>query len=47
VYDCGFTKGNYRFRFRTGGVIIKDNKMLLLLERIIAQGCILMRVENL
>ena len=28
VYDCGFTKGNHWFRFRTGGIIIKDNKML-------------------
>lgn len=28
MYDCGFTKGNHRFRFRTGGIIIKDNKML-------------------
>lgn len=28
LYDCGFTKGNHRFRFRTGGIIIKDNKML-------------------
>ena len=28
MYDCGFTKGNHKFRFRTGGIIIKDNKML-------------------
>lgn len=28
MYDCGFAKGNHRFRFRTGGIIIKDNKML-------------------
>ena len=28
VYDCGFTKENHRFRFRTGGIVIKDNKML-------------------
>ena len=28
MYDCGLTKGNHRFRFRTGGIIIKDNKLL-------------------
>lgn len=28
MYDCGFTKGNHRFRFRAGGIIIKDNKIL-------------------
>ena len=28
MYDCGFTKGNNWFRFRTGGIIIKDNEML-------------------
>lgn len=28
VYDCGFEKDNHRFRLRTGGIIIKDNKML-------------------
>lgn len=28
MYDCGFTRENHRFRFRTGGIIIKDNKML-------------------
>lgn len=28
MYDCGFAKENHRFRFRTGGIIIKDNKML-------------------
>jgi ADP-ribose pyrophosphatase YjhB (NUDIX family) len=27
-YDCAFTKGNHKFRFRTGGIMIKDNKML-------------------
>jgi len=34
VYDCGFTKGNYRFRFRTGGIIIKDNKILFVKSNI-------------
>lgn len=28
MYDCGFAKDNHRFRLRTGGIIIKDNKML-------------------
>lgn len=27
-YDCGFTKGNNWFRYRTGGILIHDNKML-------------------
>lgn len=27
-YDCGFEKGNNRFRYRTGGILVKDNKML-------------------
>lgn len=27
-YDCGFEKGNHWFRYRTGGIIIYDNKML-------------------
>lgn len=27
-YDCGFGKGNNWFRFRTGGIIINNNKML-------------------
>ncbi len=27
-YDCCFTKENNRFRFRTGGILIYDNKML-------------------
>ncbi len=27
-YDCGFEKGNHWFRYRTGGIIIHDNKML-------------------
>ena len=34
VYDCGFTKGNNRFRYRTGGIIIKDNKMLFVKSNI-------------
>ena len=28
MYDCGFAKENHRFRFRTGGIIIKDNKIV-------------------
>lgn len=28
MYDCGFSKGNNRFRYRTGGIIINKNKML-------------------
>lgn len=27
-YDCGFEKGNNWFRYRTGGIIVHDNKML-------------------
>ena len=27
-YDCGFEKGNNWFRYRTGGIIIHNNKML-------------------
>lgn len=27
-YDCGFVKENSRFRYRTGGIIIYNNKML-------------------
>lgn len=27
-YDCGFTKGNNWFRYRTGGILIHNNKML-------------------
>ena len=27
-YDCGLIKENNRFRYRTGGIIIQDNKML-------------------
>ena len=27
-YDCGFAKGNHWFRYRTGGIIVHDNKML-------------------
>lgn len=27
-YDCGFEKGNNWFRYRTGGILIADNKML-------------------
>lgn len=27
-YDCGFAKGNNWFRYRTGGIIIHNNKML-------------------
>ena len=27
-FDCGFEKGNNWFRYRTGGIIIQDNKML-------------------
>ena len=27
-YDCGFEKGNNWFRYRTGGILIRDNKML-------------------
>ena len=27
-YDCGFEKGNNWFRYRTGGIIINNNKML-------------------
>lgn len=34
MYDCGFTKGNHRFRFRTGGIITKDNKMLFVKSNI-------------
>lgn len=26
--DCAFINENYRFRYRTGGIIIKDDKML-------------------
>ncbi len=26
--DCGILKGNKWFRYRTGGIIIHDNKML-------------------
>ena len=28
MYDCGFVKGNNWFRYRTGGILIHDNKML-------------------
>ena len=27
-YDCGFEKGNNWFRYRTGGILIHNNKML-------------------
>lgn len=27
-YDCGFEKENNWFRYRTGGIIIDNNKML-------------------
>lgn len=27
-YDCGFVKGNNWFRYRTGGILIHNNKML-------------------
>lgn len=27
-YDCGFEKGNHWFRYRTGGILIHDKKML-------------------
>ncbi len=27
-HDCGFTKGNNWFRYRTGGILIHNNKML-------------------
>ena len=27
-YDCGFEKGNNWFRYRAGGIIIHNNKML-------------------
>lgn len=27
-YDCGFEKGDNWFRYRTGGILIHDNKML-------------------
>ena len=27
-YDCGFEKGNNWFRYRAGGILIHDNKML-------------------
>lgn len=27
-YDCGFEKGNHWFRYRTGGILIHNNKML-------------------
>jgi len=27
-YDCGFQKGKNWFRYRTGGILIHDNKML-------------------
>lgn len=27
-HDCGFKKGNNWFRYRTGGILIHDNKML-------------------
>lgn len=27
-YDCGFKKENYWFRYRIGGILIHDNKML-------------------
>lgn len=28
MYDCGFTKANYRFRYRAGGILVHDNKVL-------------------
>ncbi len=27
-YDCGFSKGNNRFRYRTGGIVVSNGKML-------------------
>lgn len=27
-YDCGFTKGNNWFRYRAGGILIHNNRML-------------------
>lgn len=27
-YDCGFTKDNYWYRYRTGAFLVYDNKML-------------------
>ena len=27
-YDCGFQKGNKRFRFRTGAIVVNNGKML-------------------
>lgn len=34
MYDCGFTKGNNWFRYRTGAFIIKDNKILFVKSKI-------------
>lgn len=33
-YDCGFSKENNWFRYRTGGIIIHDNKMLFVKSKI-------------
>lgn len=30
TYDCGFKKENNWFRYRTGGILIYDNKMLFI-----------------
>lgn len=35
-YDCGFTKENNWFRYRTGGILVHNNKMLFVKSSI---GC--------
>lgn len=34
MYDCGFAKGNHWFRYRAGGIVIKDNKILFVRSKI-------------
>jgi hypothetical protein len=29
-YDCGFSKENYKFRYRAEEIIVNDNKMLFI-----------------
>ena len=34
MFDCAFTKENHWFRYRTGGLIVYENKMLFVKSKI-------------
>ena len=38
MFDCAFTKENHWFRYRTGGLIVYDNKMLFVKSKIRADN---------